>query len=204
MRLIIISPPEEYPHEPRAVSRILQQSRATFHLRKPGCSLGALSAYLQEIPAGLHGRIMVHGHPDLLDRFTIRGVHFKERQRIADPLAVHRIHAARPPARISSAFHRIADIPEADGSFDYVFLSPVFDSISKPGYRAAFDRHELRRFLASTAQTVVALGGIDVQRVGEAAALGFAGVAVLGAVWSEKDPEKAALELAAACRTVGS
>ena len=202
MRLIIISPPEDYPQEPRVVDRILRQSPATLHLRKPGREKNGLAAYLQEIPAGLHGRIMVHGHPDLLDRFALKGIHFTQRQRTREPQAIRRLRQERPTIRISSAFHRIADVPAAAGPFDYVLLSPVFDSISKPGYRAAFDRRELRRFLAAAAQPVVALGGIDGRRIGEAAALGFAGVAVLGAVWSGKNPEKAALELAGVCRTV--
>ena len=200
MQLIIISPPADYPQEPRVVGRILQQSSATFHLRKPGRGKRELDAYLQGIPAGLHGRIMVHGYPELLGRFALKGVHFTEGQRTTDPQTVGRLRRERPEARISSSFHRLADIPAVGGPFDYVFLSPVFDSISKAGYRAAFDHHELQRFLAAIDQKVVALGGIDGRWIGEAAALGFAGVAVLGAVWSGNDPEKAALALAATCR----
>ena len=147
---------------------------------------------------------MVHGYPDLLGRFALKGAHFTEGQRLKDPQTVRQVRQEKPQVRISSSFHRLADIPAAGGLFDYVFLSPVYDSISKAGYRATFDHHELRRFLAAVDQKVVALGGIDGRRVGEAAALGFAGVAALGAVWSGHNPEKAARELAAACRNVAS
>jgi len=203
MQLIIISPPAEYPHEPRMVHRILQQSAVTLHLRKPGCETRALAAYLARIPTDLHGRIMVHGHPGLLDRFGLRGIHFTQRQRNANPQAIRQIRRAWPAVRISSAFHRLADIPTA-GPFDYVFLSPIFDSISKPGYRAAFTHVELRRFLTATGQRVVALGGIDAQHIDAAADLGFDDVAVLGAVWSGDNPVKAALDLAAACKRITS
>jgi len=204
MQLIIITPPADYPHEPRVVARILQQTPATIHLRKPGREKRDLVAYLQEIPAGLHGRIMAHSHPELLDRFALRGIHFTEGQRKKNPQTIRQLRHERPKVRISSSFHGLADIPTAGGLFDYVFLSPVYDSLSKPGYRAAFDHHELRHFLAAVDQKVVALGGIDGRRTGETAALGFAGAAVLGAVWSGNNPEKAVRELAAACRNVAS
>ena len=139
MQLIILSPPEDVHQESQVVSRILQQTPATLHLRKPGRGKSHLAAYLRDIPAALHGRIMVHGHPDLLDRFALGGIHFTERQRRDGLRAIRQIRRERPSIRISSAFHRIADIPPVQGPFDYVFLSPVFDSISKPGYRAAFD-----------------------------------------------------------------
>ena len=46
------------------------------------------------------------------------------------------------------------------GGFDYVWLSPIFDSISKSGYESAFrDKDELRRLVAGCPAPVYALGG---------------------------------------------
>ncbi|PIE66887.1 MAG: hypothetical protein CSA23_07020 [Deltaproteobacteria bacterium] len=199
MQLIIISPPDDFPDEHQVVRRILQRTSADFHLRKPEYSREALAAYLHRIPVDLHLRIMVHGHPDLLDRCDIGGIHFTERQRIADPLAVQRLRQKHPNCRISSAFHCIADISSSGDLLDYAFLSPIYDSISKPGYRTTFDRRELAAFLARTDRRVVALGGIDGRRIAEAGALGFWGVAVLGGVWADTVPEQSAQELAARC-----
>ena len=83
---------------------------------------------------------------------------------------------------------------------DHIFLSPVFDSISKQGYPAAFDDGVLKRFLSVTGHKVVALGGVDGRRVATIAAMGFWGAAVSGAVWSGACPEKAVRQLSAACR----
>jgi len=200
MRLIIISPPENYPREPRVVERILQQSRVVFHLRKPGCSPRKLSAYLSRIPEGLHDRIVVHGHPDMIDRFALRGVHFTENQRRRDWKAIESLRRQRPDCSISSSFHRMDDILQASLSFDYIFLSPIFDSISKQGYTAAFDRGALTGFLSAAGRKVVALGGVDGRRITTAAAMGFWGVAALGAVWSGGCPEKTVRQLSEACR----
>jgi thiamine-phosphate pyrophosphorylase len=199
MRLIIISPPDEYPDEPQVVSQILKRTSAIFHLRKPGQRGSQLAGYLQQIPAAHHHRIMVHGHPRLLDRFNLRGIHFTERERVRHPEGLRRLMRERPECRLSSAYHRIADITDPHGRFDYIFLSPIFDSISKPGYPAAFDHMELKRFLSCTGHTVVALGGIDAARVATAVSLGFKGIAALGAVWGPA-PLTAARQLSVVCR----
>ncbi len=200
MHLIIISPPDDFPHEPALVRRMLQRSSATLHLRKPGQTDGQLADYLQQIPAAHHHRIMVHGHRRLLAQFDLKGVHFTEKERRCHPEGLRELREERPRCRLSAAFHRIEDIPEPDGRLDYILLSPIFDSISKPGYTAAFDQAALKNFLGHTGHRVVALGGIDAQRVAVAAALGFKGVAVLGAVWNACVPVNAALQLSAACR----
>jgi thiamine-phosphate pyrophosphorylase len=199
MRLIIISPPDEYPDEPQVVSQILKRTSAIFHLRKPGQRGSQLAGYLQQIPAAHHHRIMVHGHPRLLDRFYLRGIHFTERERVRPPGGSPAAHAGTsgvPPfIRLSSdrGHHR------PRGRFDYIFLSPIFESISKPGYPAAFDHMELKRFLSCTGHTVVALGGIDAARVATAVSLGFKGIAALGAVWGPA-PLTAARQLSVVCR----
>lgn len=73
---------------------------------------------------------------------------------------------------------------------DYVFLSPIFNSISKQGYKAAFTEQELRQAHADGIidDKVVALGGITPVNTLKALALGFGGVAVLGDVWQNADP----------------
>lgn len=77
----------------------------------------------------------------------------------------------------------------AHAYLDYCFLSPVYDSISKSGYRSAGflapgpRREGLRRALARAPLPVLALGGVGAGRLAELREAGFAGAAVLGAVW---------------------
>ncbi|MBR9986139.1 MAG: thiamine phosphate synthase [Desulfosarcina sp.] len=183
------------------VCRVLHQSSATVHLRKPGQTDRQIADYLRQVPVSYHPRIMVHGHPRLLDRFDLMGIHITEKERTHNLPRLRQLRQATPGCRLSSAFHRIMDIPEHDGLFDYILLSPIFDSISKQGYRAGFDHSELRRFLSRTKHTVIALGGLDAQRAATAASLGFKGIAVLGAVWQALPPEKAARQLSIFCNS---
>lgn len=202
MRLIIISPPESLPDEPVQVARMLGDLPVTVHLRKPGQDRAQIAHYLDRIPAGLHPRIMVHSHSELLTHFNIKGIHFTEKDRLGRLPHIRRLRQRRPDGCLSSAFHRISDITDGEHLFDYLFLSPIFDSISKTGYRAAFEPEALKRLLSRTGHTVIALGGIDEQRLYAAAGLGFKGVAVLGAVWQAADPVAAAGRLWAACRDI--
>ena len=69
---------------------------------------------------------------------------------------------------------------------DYLFLSPIFDSISKMRYRSAFSHEELQR-AADTGiidNRVVALGGVTYDKIAYLESLHFGGVAMSGALWT--------------------
>jgi thiamine-phosphate pyrophosphorylase len=80
---------------------------------------------------------------------------------------------------------------------DYVTLSPVFLTQTKPDYGPALGPSEAARLAGPVPW--LALGGIDSpDRVSACAAAGAAGIAVLGAVMRARDPEQVAHELATA------
>ncbi|MDR0516824.1 MAG: thiamine phosphate synthase [Fibromonadaceae bacterium] len=79
---------------------------------------------------------------------------------------------------------------------EIVLLGPVFDSISKHGYKSKFLKCELkegiaewREFIGKENKTkLYALGGIDAENICELEELGFDGAAILGGVWNYADP----------------
>ena len=71
---------------------------------------------------------------------------------------------------------------------DYVFLSPVFDSISKSGYSSAFTDAQLRSAPEIDGH-VYALGGVRPEHFPLLAEYGFGGAALLGHVWRDCSPE---------------
>lgn len=78
-------------------------------------------------------------------------------------------------------------------SGQYAFLSPIFDSISKPGYKSSYEFQELTqketgKINAISGNNIIALGGIDEDKIETCRELGFAGVAILGAIWNSKSP----------------
>lgn len=94
----------------------------------------------------------------------------------------------------------MADLTAHWGAIDYAFLSPIYDSISKPGYIAAgFNGMDIQQAVAAAEFPVFALGGITLDKLQEVHALGFAGIAVIGGVWSASDPVKAFEDLHEHC-----
>jgi thiamine-phosphate pyrophosphorylase len=85
---------------------------------------------------------------------------------------------------------------QAASTVDYVTLSPVFTTDSKPGYGPALGVDELARLVADTPTKVFALGGVTcAEHAAACRAAGAAGVAVMGAVMRAADPAAAVAEL---------
>lgn len=84
---------------------------------------------------------------------------------------------------------------------DYVTLSPVFASPSKPGYGPALGE-TMARLIADTpgCPPVYALGGVTPERVAECRTAGAYGVAVMGAVMAAADPAAVAAGFVRALR----
>jgi len=75
------------------------------------------------------------------------------------------------------------------GGVDYVTLSPVFVTHSKPGYGPALGVARLADLIARTVVAVYALGGIETpEQVRSCRQAGAVGVAVMGTVMRSEDP----------------
>ena len=74
---------------------------------------------------------------------------------------------------------------------DYVTLSPIFLTQSKPGYGPAVGLAALAEAACLAAGPVVALGGIDAGNIAACLAAGAGGVAVMGEIMRAADPEAA-------------
>lgn len=72
---------------------------------------------------------------------------------------------------------------------DYVTLSPIFLTASKPGYGPAVGLAALAEAARLSAGPVVALAGIDESNLGACLAAGTQGIAVMGEVMRAADPE---------------
>lgn len=91
---------------------------------------------------------------------------------------------------VSRSCHSIAEVQKYKDSCNYLFLSPIYDSISKEGYGAAFSRTDLKRAADEGIidKKVYALGGVSAEHLPELQELGFGGAAVLGALWQSASP----------------
>lgn len=172
MILIGITPEAPVADEGRKISALLRGGFSHVHLRHPGTSLREMRDIIESIPQELHRRLVLHGHFDLTHQFNLGGLHLNRRCPTPPP-------GFRGP--LSRSCHTANEIMQADG-MTYVTLSPIFDSISKPGYNSAFTPPVLSHILAEAPVPVVALGGISPSTLRSLASLPFAGYAMLGAI----------------------
>lgn len=103
--------------------------------------------------------------------------------RSTDPLP-----SPRPPLVGRSCHDATSVAAAADEGCDWVTLSPVFATPSKPGYGPALGTGELAAITASAAVPVWALGGITPEVAPACITAGATGVAVMGAVMAAGDP----------------
>ncbi|WP_432977264.1 thiamine phosphate synthase [Dactylosporangium sp. CA-233914] len=83
-----------------------------------------------------------------------------------------------------------------DDTAEYVTLSPIFATRSKPGYGPPLGLAALGRMAMAAPVGVYALGGVDTPaRVRDCLDEGAAGVAVMGAVMRAEDPARLVKEL---------
>jgi thiamine-phosphate pyrophosphorylase len=195
MLLIVLSPPESTKDEHKTVISLFNHGLEIFHLRKPGYSFNQMEDYIRAIPVEFHPRMMIHSHYELAGSYNLKGIHLTEKAR--NDVRIKKLLRTFTNKRISASFHQLGELKQSRRKYDYVFLSPIFDSISKNGYKGKFDLQILSKSIASINMShqyppkIVALGGIANSNVHCIKEIGFSGIAVLGAVWNNSDPAEA-------------
>lgn len=142
--------------------------------------------------AGPYGaRVTVHG--DLEAARLCHGVHLPGDGNVMAARAL-----LGPQAVIGQSCHTLEDVRlAAISGADYVTLSPIFVSPSKPGYGPALGL-EVLAAVQAFGVPVIALGGIDAENTAGCLRAGAAGVAVMGGIMRADDPAAALRRLTAA------
>ena len=180
MKVLVITQPQFFEGETTLVNVLFCHGLERLHLRKPKATETEMAEWIEQIAPPFRHLVVVHDHHDLALRYKLGGVHLNQRN-------------PQPPVwakegsgfTVSRSCHSIQEVADNLDLCNYLTLSPVFDSISKEGYGAAFDHQELaeasQRHLLSS--KVYALGGVSAERFDELKSLGFHGAAILGDLW---------------------
>lgn len=180
MKLILITPPTYFVEEDKIITALFEEGLDILHLRKPNTAPMFAERLLSLIPEQYHKRIVVHGHFYLKEEYFLKGIHLNSRNpNIPENYKGH----------ISCSCHSLEEAKEHKRNCDYVFLSPVFDCISKKDYHANYSPEEIRKAHKAGIidKKVIALGGIDTNNIQQVKDYGFGGAAILGALWNRFD-----------------
>lgn len=177
MKLIVITRPDFFPGEAEAITTLFYYGLEILHLRKPESDITEIESLLDKIPEEYHSRIVVHEHFQLVNRYHLKGIHLNRRNpHVPQDYKGH----------ISCSCHSLEEVKQHKPSCNYVFLSPIFDSISKAGYSSAFTANQLQEAHRQGIidSRVMALGGLDSERMNDIKQFGFGGAVLLGDIWN--------------------
>ena len=193
MKLIIISPSERKDSELPCLLKMFEEGLQTYHLRKVKFSTRQLKNFIAEIPEKYHRRIVIHTHHELAMKFNLKGVYISrahKKRKLRTSLRMAWFKLRKRKLHVSATCRSIEDILDYDSKYDYMLLSPVFDSLSG-NFQAGFTEHNLGHALKMTKYKVLARGGASVENIQKANELGFAGVAMQSSIWKTKNPLEA-------------
>lgn len=191
--LLAVSMDVAFTEEPLVIERLLDAGLSRYHLRKPAASAQACADILKSLPAKYAARVVLHQHYELVEQYDLGGIHVKDVDAACEIRDCWR--SSVRSAQLSRSLHCISDLNTSRSGWDAAFLSPIFPSLSKPGYVGDWSESALRDAVqqsnrASAAQ-LYALGGIDASRCRQCADMGFQGVVLHGALWQSPDPVEA-------------
>lgn len=173
---IVITLPYFFDGEAEQIVQFLHSSVDLIHIRKPESKAEELERLIMSIPSEYYPRLVLHDHHELAMKYHLHGVHLNGRN-------------PQPPmgweGSVSKSCHSLEEVKEWKGKCDYVSLSPIFDSISKQGYHAAFSSAEIEEASRQGIidKKVLALGGVTFNKIDDVLRMGFGGGMILGDAW---------------------
>lgn len=177
MKIIAITVPKMIDEDAYLISNLLKMGIYSVHLRKPEASIHECRTLLAKLTKEERANIIIHDYPELYNEFSLKGIHInKNITSLPDGYNGFKTRSC----------HSFEEITKYKNEYDYLFLSPIFDSISKVGYKSKFTKEELLK--ASTSgiidRKVIALGGITLDMIPNLKQLNFGGIAMIGGIYN--------------------
>lgn len=175
MLWLVITSPSFIPDEASFLHRLFVHGVDIVHLRKPGATAEECARLLDDLTSDDRRRIVIHDFFELAEPYGLRGIHLNARRStVPDGWQGH----------VSRSCHSLEEVRRYKDACSYVFLSPIFDSVSKQGYASAFTDNVLKQASKDGIidNKVVALGGVTPDKINYLRQLNFGGAAMLGCV----------------------
>lgn len=177
MKIIAITSPKIIAEDTYLIRNLLQMGVFSIHLRKPEATIHECRKLLTQLTNEERANIIIHDYPELYDEFSLKGIHInKNITSLPDGYNGFKTRSC----------HSFEEIKRYKTEYDYLFLSPIFDSISKVGYKSGFTKEELLK--ASTSgiidHKIIALGGVTLDMTPYLKQLNFGGIAMIGGIYN--------------------
>lgn len=211
--IIIISSPELsgldlLEKEVEVMIALLDQGLERLHIRKPAAGLNQLAFLLERFPWQYREKLVLHPPRAFFGRIGLKKetehlmqwMQQKGMRRLHIPswLRMHpnidvllkQLSSRDNSFVLSTGMHTLEErcellqVNQPGLAYDYVLVSPLFDSISKAGYRANAALWQHGRDRGSEFRPrLIAMGGMQAANLLAIKNAGFDGAALMGAIW---------------------
>ncbi len=180
MKLILLTTPDFFVQENTIINALFSEGLDMLHILKPQSEPVYCERLLKLIDKEWHKKIVTHEHFYLKSEFKLRGIHLSQRN--PTPPNKYRGH-------VSCSCYSIEEVARRKDKCDYVFLSQIFQGISRPDLRGSFSDEELYdgKSRGVIDNKVMAFGGISIDRIDQVKDYGFGGVVIFGDIWKHFD-----------------
>lgn len=179
LKIIITSPIDIEDEVPRLIG-YLQNGTDIIHIRKPDYSENQMREFLQRFPSEIRKNLTLHSHFHLAVDLNIGGIHLNSYNKLDKYNKV----PVEYTGRVSCSCHSLEEVNnDSNEGYTYLFLSPIYNSISKEGYKSNFNIKSLSPHIKN--RNVVALGGVTPEKFSDLENAGFIGSALLGYIWKK-------------------
>lgn len=191
MKLLVITPSTSIEHELTQTISLLENGLQTLHVRKPKFTTKQVREYIETIPPQFHKNLVIHSHHELAIEYNLKGIHYTKshlKDNFKNWWRQKRIKISQKHFSKSCSHTRLASLyDEHKYEFDYVFLSPIFDSLSGK-YQSGFYEEGIKAAIQKSGKKIIARGGIEIQRIEKINELGFYGMALFSCLWKKENP----------------
>lgn len=178
MKLIVVTAPTFFIEEDQIITALFEEGLDILHLRKPESQISYAERLLTLIPEKHHRRIVIHEHFSLKEEFGLMGIHLNS-------------HCPQEPqnysGHISCTCHSTEEVKDKKSFYDYVFMSPVFNCITRREIPSGYSPEQLRQAGKDKVidSRVMALGGVALNNILEIKNYGFGGAVIMGDLWNK-------------------
>lgn len=177
MKIIAITSPKVTDADEYIIKGLVNRGIDIVHFRKPDSGIEECRSLLLKLTSGERSKIVVHDYPSLYEEFSLLGIHVNKN--------VTSLPEGYSGLKTRSC-HSFEEVEMYKDDYDYLFLSPIFNSISKQGYMSSFSDAELLQASKDGVidRKVIALGGVTFDKIPYLKELNFGGVAMIGAIYN--------------------
>ena len=179
----------------------MQEEWDFLHVDKPDYTKEELINFLELIPQ-YHHKIVLHQHFDLIHEFELAGIHLSKKDRLdlsyADELSSacdlrslcvvngYLEVKGQKPDLVSYHTNDFKEMDHIPFQTDYILLGPIFDYPSNSDLQSyTNDPDMLHAYLQQSTHRIIAMGGVNNERIQTCQEWGFDGYVMSGRIWEK-------------------